>query len=213
MHLQAISADPAFVRLEKGVYALACLAPDAEPTARAPRAVKVSNVPISHLKPWLVHSALLRSCLQSCRRISRIICRRHAAARERRVGRLHAAGWARWRGRYAAGPGPGAGGVPATRHGGGPATPRAARAGPTIFRLHGTTPLQTCSGHLDRVECCSSVSARRVITWQNSVCGTPYSAADQIHCRRPPLVVCQLTHPPHWIVTMPRGGRWSTSWP
>jgi len=39
--MQAISADPAFVRLEKGVYALACLAPDAEPTARAPRAVKV----------------------------------------------------------------------------------------------------------------------------------------------------------------------------
>ena len=29
-HMQAISADPAFVRLEKGVYALACLAPDAE---------------------------------------------------------------------------------------------------------------------------------------------------------------------------------------
>lgn len=38
--LQALSSDPAFVRLEKGVYALACLVPSAEPTARAPRSVK-----------------------------------------------------------------------------------------------------------------------------------------------------------------------------
>ena len=37
---QALSSDPAFVRLEKGIYALACLVPDAEPTARAPRPLK-----------------------------------------------------------------------------------------------------------------------------------------------------------------------------
>ena len=58
MLTQAISSDPAFVRVEKGVYALACLAPDAEPTARAPRAVKVtlinSGLQAAHLKAELL---------------------------------------------------------------------------------------------------------------------------------------------------------------